>query len=64
MNPPYFLTARFNSTCPETGKPISKGDQCAYYPATRQAYHLDSKSANQLRALEFAAAYNMADANY
>lgn len=61
---PYFTTARFASKCPETGKEIRKGDRIAYFPATRMAYHDTSKAADQVRALEFASAYGMADANY
>jgi hypothetical protein len=61
---PYFTTARFNSTCPETGLAIAMGQRIAYYPAMRKAYHENSKHADQLRALEFSRAFNMADANY
>jgi len=61
---PYFITARFDSKCAETGKDIKKGDRIAYYPATRSAYCEDSKSAEQLRGVEFSAAHGMADANY
>jgi hypothetical protein len=61
---PYFTTARFNSVCPETGKAIGIGDRIAYFPATRKAYHEHSASADRVRALEFSAAYGMADANY
>jgi hypothetical protein len=61
---PYFTTARFNSVCPETGKAIGIGDRIAYFPAARKAYHEQSESADRVRALEFNAAYGMADANY
>lgn len=61
---PYFTRALFASTCPETGKAIKKGDEIAYYPATKKAYHIDSQSADSLRGLEFAQANAMADANY
>lgn len=61
---PYITTARFNSVCPETGKTIRKGDPIAYYPRDKKAYHKDSQSANDVRAIEFAKAFNMADANY
>lgn len=61
---PRFMTARFDSTCPETGKAIKKGDRIAYFPATKQAFHESSKSGEQVRALEFSTAYGMADANY
>ena len=61
---PYLTRARFASTCPETGRPIRKGDEIAYFPRTRTAFHVESKSADQVRALSFAAAYGMADANW
>jgi hypothetical protein len=59
-----MMTARFNSVCPETGETIRKGDTCAYYPAERKAYHFNSRAAVQVRELEFARCYCMADANY
>ena len=61
---PYFTTARFASTCPETGKPIRKGDQIAYFPWDRLAFHAESKAAEQIRALQFSASWGMADANW
>lgn len=61
---PYFTTARFNSTCPETGRPIRKGDRIAYFPATRKAYAEHSKAAEQVRGLDFARAYAMPDADH
>jgi hypothetical protein len=61
---PYFTTARFNSTCPETCLVIAIGQRIAYFPAVRKAYHENSKHADELRALEFSRAFNMADANY
>lgn len=61
---PYFTSARFNSVCPETGKAIGIGDQIAYFPDTRKAYHDQSEHASIVRGLEFSAAFNMADANY
>lgn len=62
--PPRLMTARFDSTCPETGKPIKRGDQVAYYPATKRAYHESSKAAAEVRGMAFSEAYAMADANY
>jgi len=32
------ITAKFDSTCYETGRPIKKGDVCVYDPATRRTY--------------------------
>lgn len=61
---PYFTVARFAGKCPETGKDIKKGDRIAYFPATRKAYHEASKAADQVRGMEFASAYGMADAAY
>lgn len=49
---PYFTKARFDSTCPETGKPIKCGDEIAYYPRTKKAYHIDSKNAEDVRSLQ------------
>lgn len=62
--PPYFTTARFFSTCPETGKKIGIGDRIAYFPETKKAYHDQSEHASIVRGLEFSAAFNMADTNY
>jgi hypothetical protein len=64
MRDPYMTTARFSTTCPETKKPIKPGDPVAYYPKDRKVFHADSKSADYVRALEFSAAWGMADANY
>lgn len=63
-NDPYFTTARFPSVCPETGKSIKKGDTIAYFPATCKAYHESSKAAEQVRGMQFAESWGMADANY
>ena len=61
---PYFTTARFPSKCPETGADIKKGDCIAYFPATRTAYAESSKAADQVRGMDFAAAYGMQNANH
>lgn len=61
---PYFTTARFPGSCAETGKAIKKGDPVAYCPATRKVYSNTSKTADALRAVRFAQAHCMADANY
>ncbi len=63
-NPPRFIIARYDSTCPQTGKKIARGDECAWYPSARVAYHVTSKAADELRAMDFAATWGMADANY
>jgi len=61
---PCFIKARRAGICPETGKAISPGDSIAWFPSKKQAYHESSKAADQVRGLEFAAAFNMPDANY
>lgn len=61
---PYFMNAKFAGTCPETGKTINKGDRICFAPATRKAYHDESQQASETRGQQFAAAHNMADANY
>ena len=63
-NDPYMTVARFASVCPETGKPIAKGDRIAYYPRERKAYHESSKAADHVRGLEFNTTFGMADANW
>lgn len=63
-NDPYFTTARFDSVCAETGQPIRRGQEIAYFPRERKAYSADSKAAEQVRGLQFAATFNMADANW
>jgi hypothetical protein len=61
---PYTTYARFNGTCAETGQAIKKGDKIVYEPGSRKVYANHSKRADEVRALEFAAAHNMADANW
>lgn len=61
---PYTCYARFNGTCAETGNVIRKGDKIVYEPATGNVYVNNSKRADEVRAMEFAAANNMADANW
>lgn len=48
-NDPRMITAKFDSKCAETGKPIKKGDQCVYYPSDKKVYHPDSKQAYEFR---------------
>ncbi len=52
-NDPREITARFNSTCAETGKQIKKGDTCIYYPKDRKVYHVDSDQAQAFREWMF-----------
>ena len=63
-NDPRLITARFASTCPETGRAISKGDEIAYYPRTKSAYHSTSKADDEVRGMQFASSFDMADANW
>jgi hypothetical protein len=46
---PREITARFDSVCAETGKPIKRGDTCIYYPIAKQVFHVDSETANKYR---------------
>jgi hypothetical protein len=32
------ITAKFDSKCAETGRPIKKGDACVYDPQTKKVY--------------------------
>jgi hypothetical protein len=59
-----MTTARFSSVCPETGRPIRRGDPIAYYPRTKKAFHECSEAAAQVRALAFSRSYQMPDANW
>jgi len=61
---PREIKAKFASRCPETGKQIQVGDACIYYPKAGKAYHVDSKSAESYRAMKFAEASGMGDANW
>ena len=63
-NDPYELHAKYDSTCPETGKPIKAGDACVYFPRERKAYHNDSKTAADWRSQAFADNYGLADAGW
>jgi hypothetical protein len=60
----YFTIAKFESTCPATGKVIERGQTVLYDPVTKQAFHDDSQQANDQRAMQFSEAFHMADANY
>ena len=44
-NDPRIISAKFNCVCAESKKPISKGEQCIYYPRHRQVFHMDSAQA-------------------
>jgi hypothetical protein len=61
---PYFTTAKFDSVCAETGKPIKKGESIAYYPADKKAYCETSQTAKDLRGQMFADNCGLGDAGY
>ena len=46
---PREITARFNSKCAETHKPIRKGEPCIYYPIGKKVFSMDSKQAYEFR---------------
>ena len=43
------ITAKFNSTCSETGKPLKKGSTIYFDTSTRKAYHYESQTAKNYR---------------
>ena len=63
-NDPYIMKARFPSICPETGKAIQKGNEIAYYPKARKAYHADSRTFEEVRALQFSVNNHMPDSDW
>lgn len=60
---PMFMKAKYDTICPETGKKIKKGEECAYYPNSKKAYHMSSKSANDVRGLNFSKMMGMDEDN-
>ena len=52
-NDPREITAKFDSICAETGKKIAKGENCVYYPTSKQVFSKDSKQAEAYRAWRF-----------
>jgi hypothetical protein len=52
-NDPRTITAKFDSQCAQTGKKISKGDPCVYYPADKKVYHINSPQAQEFREWKF-----------
>jgi hypothetical protein len=63
-NDPRETIARFDSTCPETGKPIRKGDPIVYFPNGKKAFHTESKTAEGWRLQAAADAFGLMDANW
>lgn len=61
---PRLITARFSSTCAETGRVIAKGEQCYYFPDLRKVYHLESNTAATIRGNAWNRAHNMPDAEW
>lgn len=61
---PRLMTAKYASVCPETGKPIAAGDEIAYYPKEKKAYHASSNAAAEVRGLAFSKSWGMADAEW
>lgn len=57
MQGPREIVAKFDSVCPETGKPIRRGETCLFFPRERKAYHLESKQAAEWHAAAFDMAY-------
>lgn len=41
------ITARFNSKCAATNKPLKKGEEIYYDRAEKKAYHISSKEAEE-----------------
>jgi len=52
-NDPKIITARFESTCKETNKTISKGEKCLYYPSDKSVYKLDTKQHQEFKEWQF-----------
>jgi len=61
---PRELKAKFDSTCPETGLPIKKGDTCVYFPRTRKAYHDKSRAAADWRSQAVSDSFGLADSGW
>ena len=61
---PIWMTAKFNSICPETNQPIRKGDEMLYYPKSKKAYHIDSPTAANWQQQQQADSYGLLDANW
>ena len=64
VNDPRFIKAKYESVCPETGKPIRRGDECLYVPRDRKTYHVDSKTAANWSSQANADAMCLGDAGW
>lgn len=56
------ITAKFNSTCFETGAKIKKGDPMYYDYATKKCYSVNSQKAKETEHHDFKQAGDMAQA--
>jgi len=52
-NDPRQITAKFNSKCAETGKEIKKGENCIYYPSSKEVFCMESKQAREFEQMSF-----------
>lgn len=57
------ITAKFNSTCAETGARIKKGDSMYYDYSTKKCYSLNSQTAKDYEANDVDSAAGMITAN-
>ncbi len=46
---PRITLSRIDCICAETGKAISKGQDCLFDPTEKKAYHLDSERVKEFR---------------
>ena len=46
---PRFIKSNYTTKCHETGKLISKGDACLYYPQDKKVYHLNSTAVYEFK---------------
>lgn len=44
---PREITARFDSVCSESGRPIKKGETIIYYPTSKSVFKLDTNQAQE-----------------
>ncbi len=42
-NDPRIITAKFTSTCKETGDKIPRGEKCLYYPSSRKVFKIGTE---------------------
>lgn len=63
-NDPREMTARFASTCRESGKPIKKGDPIIYWPIGKSVYLIGSAPAAEADFRKCQAAMHEEDNGY